>query len=40
MAWRGGNGAPILHLFLDFLRSYRDAHGWVGEPAPAEGTRV
>jgi hypothetical protein len=40
MAWRGGNGAPILHRFLDFLRAYRDEHGWVGEPAPAEGTAV
>jgi DNA-binding transcriptional LysR family regulator len=32
LAWRGGNGAPHLDRFLDFMRAYRDEHAWVDEP--------
>jgi DNA-binding transcriptional LysR family regulator len=35
VAWRGGNGSPLLHRFLDFLRAYRDEHAWAEEPIPA-----
>jgi DNA-binding transcriptional LysR family regulator len=37
IAWRGGNGSPILHRFLDFVRAYRDEHAWAEEPVPARG---
>jgi DNA-binding transcriptional LysR family regulator len=36
LAWRGGNGMPQVGRFLDFMRAYRDEHGWIGEPVPAE----
>jgi DNA-binding transcriptional LysR family regulator len=39
LAWRGGNVAPIVQRFLDFLRSYRDEHGWVDELAQAGSAR-
>jgi DNA-binding transcriptional LysR family regulator len=41
IAWRGGNGTPILDRFLTFIRDYRDAHGWAdgagskGGPSPS-----
>jgi DNA-binding transcriptional LysR family regulator len=35
IAWRGGNGSPLLHRFLDFLRAYRDEHAWTEESVPA-----
>jgi DNA-binding transcriptional LysR family regulator len=37
IAWRGGNGSPLLHRFLDFLRAYRDEHNWIADPVPVEG---
>jgi DNA-binding transcriptional LysR family regulator len=37
MAWRGGNGSPLLHRFLDFLRAYRDEHDWIEDSVPVEG---
>jgi DNA-binding transcriptional LysR family regulator len=39
IAWRRGNGSPVLHRFLDFIRAYRDEHAWAEEPAPAEVSR-
>jgi hypothetical protein len=35
IAWRRGNGSPLLHRFLDFIRAYRDEHAWAEEPVPA-----
>jgi DNA-binding transcriptional LysR family regulator len=35
IAWRRGNGSPLLHRFLDFVRAYRDEHAWAEEPVPA-----
>lgn len=37
IAWRPGNGSPLLHRLLVFLWAYRDGHAWAEEPAPAEG---
>ena len=37
MVWRAGNGSPILHRFLDFMRAYRDEHAWAADPAPLQG---
>jgi DNA-binding transcriptional LysR family regulator len=37
MVWRSGNGSPILHRFLDFMRTYRDEHAWVADPVPLQG---
>ena len=28
IAWRSGNGVPVLQRFLEHVRAYRDAHGW------------
>ena len=36
MVWRAGNGSPILHRFLDFMRAYRDEHGWAADPVPLQ----
>jgi DNA-binding transcriptional LysR family regulator len=30
VAWRSGNGSPVVERFLEFIRAYRDRHGWVG----------
>lgn len=35
IAWRRENGSPLLHRFLDFVRAYREEHGWAEEPVPA-----
>jgi LysR family transcriptional regulator, benzoate and cis,cis-muconate-responsive activator of ben and cat genes len=35
IAWRRGNGSPMLQRFLDFVRTYRDEHAWAEEPVPA-----
>jgi DNA-binding transcriptional LysR family regulator len=35
IAWRRGNGSPLLHRFLAFVRAYRDEHDWAEEPVPA-----
>jgi DNA-binding transcriptional LysR family regulator len=35
MAWRSGNGSPILHRFLTFIRAYRDEHRWTSGSARA-----
>jgi DNA-binding transcriptional LysR family regulator len=37
IAWRQGNGSPLLHRFLDFVRAYRDEHAWAEEPILAQG---
>jgi DNA-binding transcriptional LysR family regulator len=37
MVWRAGNGSPILHRFLDFMRAYRDEHAWAADLAPLRG---
>jgi hypothetical protein len=29
IAWRGGNGSPVLDRFLGFIRAFRDEHAWV-----------
>jgi DNA-binding transcriptional LysR family regulator len=36
LAWRRGNGAPQVDRFIDFIRAYRDEHGWVDEQLWAE----
>ena len=37
LAWRAGNGSPILDRFLDFMRAYRDEHAWAEDPVSAPG---
>lgn len=37
IAWRDGNGSPLLHRFLDFIRAYRDEHAWAEDPVAAQG---
>jgi DNA-binding transcriptional LysR family regulator len=37
IAWRSGNGSPMLDRFLDFMRAYRDEHAWVEGPVLAQG---
>jgi DNA-binding transcriptional LysR family regulator len=40
VAWRTGNGAPMLDRFLAFIRAYRDAQGWTdgtGESTTTDG---
>jgi DNA-binding transcriptional LysR family regulator len=37
MVWRAGNGSPILHRFLGFMRAYSDEHAWAADPAPLQG---
>lgn len=37
IAWRAGNGSPMLDRFLDFMRAYRDHHDWIEGPVLAQG---
>jgi DNA-binding transcriptional LysR family regulator len=37
IAWREGNGSPLLHRFLAFIRAYRDEHAWAEDPVAAQG---
>jgi DNA-binding transcriptional LysR family regulator len=31
LAWRSGNGSPVLDRFVSFIRAYSSEHGWAGD---------
>jgi DNA-binding transcriptional LysR family regulator len=35
LAWRGGNGSPVLDRFVSFIRAYSAEHGWTSTPVDA-----
>jgi DNA-binding transcriptional LysR family regulator len=35
LAWRGGNGSPILDRFVSFVRAYSAEHEWTSAPVDA-----
>jgi DNA-binding transcriptional LysR family regulator len=35
LAWRGGNGSPVLDRFVSFVRAYSAEHGWTTAPVDA-----
>jgi len=35
LAWRGGNGSPVLDRFVSFVRAYSAEHGWTSDPVDA-----
>ena len=39
LAWRRDEQSAAARRCLDYLRSYRDRHGWIREPEAAPPTR-